>query len=57
MKKTETLRIKIYSVKGNYDGSLYGLVDVEASKLDYNFWFTLLSGKAVPNAKKIKENK
>lgn len=49
--KEETLRIKIYSVKGNYNGRVFGHVDVPVKSLNYEFWLTLLRGTKVPNVK------
>lgn len=49
--KEKTLRIKLYSIRGNFEGKIYAHVDIPTKFLDERFWTIILSGKKVPNSK------
>lgn len=55
--KEKTLRIKLYSIKGNFQGKLYLHADIPTKFLDEHFWAIMLSGKKVPNSKISKDER
>jgi len=50
-KEYESLRFRVYSVKGQFRGRFWAHVDILTKDIPVDFWLLLLRGKKVPNSK------